>query len=129
MAVDPKTGTECTVEVFADCSRLRGLVTLDIGPVLHPDDLAADKVLALWHRARPRDYLDVNALLERYSPDRLLELAATKDSGFTPATFVDSLRAIARLSPADWSEDGVPSDEVADLCSRFGAWREQLMQQ
>ncbi|MGH3928061.1 MAG: nucleotidyl transferase AbiEii/AbiGii toxin family protein [Pseudonocardiaceae bacterium] len=70
VTVDPSTDAECTVEVFA--GRLRSLVTLDIGPVLHPDDLAADKVLALWDRARPRDYFDVNALLKRYGPDRLL---------------------------------------------------------
>lgn len=36
IAVDPSTGAECTVEVFADGGRLRDRVTLDIGPVLHP---------------------------------------------------------------------------------------------
>lgn len=112
VTVDPNTGAECIVEVFADGGRLRGLVALDIGPVLHPDDLAADKVLALWDRARPRDYFDVDALLERYGPDRLFELAAAKDSGFTPVAFVDSLRAITRLGPADWAEDGVRSNDV-----------------
>jgi len=127
VTVDPHTGTECTVEVFADARRLRSLVTLNIGPVLHPDDLAADKVLALWDRARPRDYFDVNALLECYGPDRLLELTAAKDSGFTPATFIDSLRAITRLSPEDWAEDGIPVNDVKYLRSRFDAWREQLM--
>jgi hypothetical protein len=53
VAVDAATGRECTVEVFADGGRLRGVVGLDVGPVLHPDDLAADKTLALWARARP----------------------------------------------------------------------------
>ena len=52
VAVDPATGEECLVEVFADGGRLRQRVTLDVGAVLHPDDLAADKVLALWGRAR-----------------------------------------------------------------------------
>jgi hypothetical protein len=54
VVIDPKDGRECTVEVFADGGRLHERVTLDIGPALHPDDLAADKVLALWGRARPR---------------------------------------------------------------------------
>jgi hypothetical protein len=54
ITVDPTTGAECAVEVFADGSRLHDRVTLDLGPVLHPDDRAADKVLALWGRARPR---------------------------------------------------------------------------
>ncbi|TCO52865.1 nucleotidyl transferase AbiEii/AbiGii toxin family protein [Actinocrispum wychmicini] len=126
VAVDPASGAECTVEIFADGGRLRGLVTLDIGPVLHPDDLAADKVLALWDRARPRDYFDVNALLGHYGPDRLLELAAAKDSGFSAATFVDSLRAIARLGEADWAEDGVPIEDVHHLRATFDAWRRRL---
>lgn len=75
VAVDPATEAECTVEVLPDGGRLMPRVTLDIGSVLHPDDLAADKVLALWGRARPRDFFDVAALLDRYGPERLLELA------------------------------------------------------
>lgn len=92
VAVEPDSGRECTVEVFADGGRLRGTVVLDVGPVLHPDDLAADKTLALWARARPRDFLDVAALLDRYGPVRLLELAATKDSGFAVDTFLGAAR-------------------------------------
>ena len=83
IAVDPITGAECTVEVFADGGRLHNSVTLDLGPVLHPDDLAADKMLALWGRARPRDFFDVAALIDRYGYERLLGLAEAKDSGFT----------------------------------------------
>lgn len=75
VTVDPTTGAECTVEMFADGGRLHDRVTLDIGPVLHPDDLAADTMLALWGRARPRDFFDVAALIDRYGHDRLLELA------------------------------------------------------
>jgi hypothetical protein len=45
-----------------------------------------------------------------YGPDRLLELAAAKDSGFTANTFIDALRAIHRLGPADWTEDGITGE-------------------
>jgi hypothetical protein len=83
VTVDPATGAECTVEVFADGGRLHDRVTLDLGPVLHPDDLAADKMLALWGRARPRDFFDVAALIDGYGYERLLELSEAKDSGFT----------------------------------------------
>ena len=61
----------------------------------------------LWSRARPLDYFDVAALLDHYGPGELLKLAVSKDAGFTPATFVDALRAIGRLTPSDWDEDGV----------------------
>ena len=94
IVVDPTTGAECTVEVFADGGRLHDCVMLDLGPVLHPDDLAADKMLALWGRARPRGFFDVAALTDRYGHERLLELAQAKDSGFTRETFIDALRAM-----------------------------------
>lgn len=126
IAVDPTTGAECTVEVFADGGRLHDRVMLDLGPVLHPEDLAADKMLALWGRARPRDFFDVAALIDRYGHDRLLELAGAKDSGFTHETFIDALRAIARLSNADWAEDGISGDDAQRLHTDFDAWRNQL---
>jgi Nucleotidyl transferase AbiEii toxin, Type IV TA system len=126
VAVDPSTGSECTVEVFPDGGRLHDRVTLDIGPVLHPDDLAADKVLALWGRARPRDFYDVAALLDRYGAERLLDLAAVKDSGFTLDTFADALRAISRLRSADWAEDGIVELDVSRLVTLFADWRDQL---
>jgi hypothetical protein len=126
VTIDPTTDAECTVEVFPDGGRLHGCVTLDIGPVLHPDDLAADKTLALWGRARPRDFYDVAALLDRYTPAQLLALAAAKDSGFSTTTFIDALRAIARLSPADWAEDGIPTADAQRLNSLFDQWRTNL---
>jgi hypothetical protein len=123
---DPADGRECTVEVFADGSRLRRRVALDVGAVLHPDDLAADKVLALWGRARPRDYLDVSALLEIFGANRLLALAAEKDAGFTVATFLDALRAIARLGPQDWAEDGIGPEIAERMRTVFNDWQAQL---
>jgi len=126
VAVDPASGTECTVEVFPDGGRLHRRVTLDVGPVLHPEDLAADKVLALWGRARPRDYFDVAALIDHYSRDQLLDIAAAKDSGFTPTTFIDALRAINRLQQPDWAEDGISDVDAERLRALFGEWRTQL---
>ncbi|MGQ0466095.1 MAG: nucleotidyl transferase AbiEii/AbiGii toxin family protein [Sporichthyaceae bacterium] len=49
---DPASGRECAVDVFADAGRLHPRVALDVGPVLHPDDLAAAKdsgfTLSTW---------------------------------------------------------------------------------
>ncbi len=117
VAIDPASGAECTVEIFPNGGRLKPTVIVEIGPVPHPDDLAADKVLALWGRARPRDFFEVAALIERYGTDRLLILAAAKDAGFSNETFVDALRAMARLGPADWAEDGIDVDRVDQLDS------------
>ncbi len=126
VVIDPTDGNECLVEVFADGGRLRSPVILDSGPALHPDDLAADKVLALWGRARPRDFYDVRALMQHYSAQDLLILAAAKDAGFTTPTFVDALNAISRLTDADWAEDGIDAGAVPEFHQVFSGWRDSL---
>ena len=100
VATDPESGRSVEVEVFPDGGRLRAPVRLDVGPVLHPDDLAADKVLALWGRVEARDVVDVVALLAVYAGQRLLELARQKAGGFTDGSFVESLHGVRRIVSA-----------------------------
>ena len=57
---DPADGAEEKVELSVDW-RAHDPVQLDIGPVLHADDAVANKVCALFSRALPRDFLDVDA--------------------------------------------------------------------
>jgi hypothetical protein len=57
---------------------------------------------------------------------RLLELAVTKDGGFTVETFLDALRAIARLTPADWAEDGISQQDAQRLRTVFDGWHAEL---
>lgn len=47
----------------------------DFGPVLHEEELAAGKVLALPGRGEARDFLDIFGLSQRLSWPRLLDLA------------------------------------------------------
>ena len=53
----------------------------------------ANKVCALFGRALPRDFLDVDATLMsgRYTREQLLELAAAADHGFDPLIFAEAL--------------------------------------
>jgi hypothetical protein len=126
---DPVAERVCAVDVFADGGRLQPRVFLDVGPVLHPDDLAADKVLALWSRALPRDFVDVAALTRRYEPLRLLELAAAKDSGFSRQSWVDALAAMRRLSRDDWTRDGVEPAAARQCRDLFTRWRASLLRE
>lgn len=71
VAVDPATAGTVQIEVFPDGGRLHPPVQLGVGPVLHRDDLAADKLLAMWGRGEPRDYVDVVALLGIYGGETL----------------------------------------------------------
>src|SRR5262249_38947407 len=57
----------------------------ELGLVLHPFDLATNKVLALVGRLEPRDWIDVIECDARLQPLGYLAWAASgKDPGFTP---------------------------------------------
>jgi len=50
-------------------------------PLLSAEELAIDKVLAIFGRAEARDFVDLMAGEPRYGLDRLCQLAAEKDRG------------------------------------------------
>ena len=76
------TGAEGTTYVeLAQDARHHEPVMVAGARVLAPDDIAASKTLALFGRAAARDLVDVDALTRRYSPTRLLALAAASDPG------------------------------------------------
>jgi hypothetical protein len=56
---DPTSSAASKVELVADL-RLRQPILMEVGPVLHPDDVAGGKVEALFSRAEVRDFYGVN---------------------------------------------------------------------
>ena len=52
------------------------------GRLLAVEDLAGDKLLALFGRAEPRDFVDIHALAARFNIADLYRFAAEKDPGF-----------------------------------------------
>jgi hypothetical protein len=129
LVTDPAAdGEPDKVEVAADW-RSHEPVTLDIGPVLHADDAVANKMAALYGRALPRDFLDVDAILAsgRYSRERLLELAAAADDGFDRYMFADALGALTQITDAAFTEYGVSPEDITGLRHRFAAWRNDLL--
>jgi Nucleotidyl transferase AbiEii toxin, Type IV TA system len=125
---DPADGTEEKVELSADW-RAHDPVQLDIGPVLHADDAIANKVCALFGRALPRDFLDVDAAVMsgRYTREQLLELAAEADHGFGPLLFADALGALTQITDAAFAEYGTDPSMIADMRHRFTQWRQELL--
>lgn len=74
----------------------------ELGYLLHPIDLATNKVLALAGRDEPRDLLDTLHLHEQVLPLKGLVWAAVgKDPGYSPLSLLDLLRRRGRLQPAD----------------------------
>ena len=125
--LEPTSGYSVQVEIFPDGGRLRPRVIMDIGPVLHCDDITADKMLALWARAEPRDFFDVVALRGKYGGRRLLELAAEKDRGFTVPSFVDALRMIRRITPNRWKAAGVSAEQATAIEHTVENWCAELL--
>lgn len=73
------------------------------GYVLHPIDLAINKLLALVGRDEPRDYLDtIHADRRILGLGGLIWAACGKDPGFTPLLLLDLLRRKGRYRPEDF---------------------------
>lgn len=75
-----------------------------VGFVLHPIDLAVNKLLALAGRDEARDFLDILDLDRRTLPlGALCWAAAGKDPGFTPFALLEILRRRGKYHQEDFA--------------------------
>ena len=102
--------------------RHRAPVVMDLGPVMHLDDLVATKVAALVNRREVRDYIDVAAALDRYPLDRILELARAVDPAIEQADVADAGRYLDRLDDARFALYGMDAPQIAELRARLSGW-------
>ena len=102
--------------------RHRAPVVMEVGPVMHLDDLVASKVAALVNRREVRDYIDVAAALERYSLQRVLELARALDPGLDDDEVADAGRYLDRLDDARFAVYGLSPEQVRAVRERLRAW-------
>lgn len=95
------------------------------GLLLHPVDLAINKVLALVGRDEARDFVDVLFVHNRILPLGALCWAAVgKDPGFTPLSLLELLKRQGRYRPADFAR--LDLSEPFDLVTAKVAWRAAL---
>jgi hypothetical protein len=104
-------------------------VMMAIGPVLHVDDVVAGKMSALFTRAEPRDFLDVDAALEtgRYTREQLLELAEQADAGFDRRILAALFGVLERYPDRRFAAYGANPVHIKAMRERFAQWREQLL--
>jgi Nucleotidyl transferase AbiEii toxin, Type IV TA system len=104
-------------------------VMMDVGPVLHVDDVVAGKMSALYTRGEPRDFLDIDAALTsgRYTRDRLCELAEQADSGFDRRILADLFGMLERYPDRRFAAYGADPTQITAMRKRFRQWREQLL--
>lgn len=94
----------------------------ELGLVLHPFDLATNKVLALVGRLEIRDWIDMIACHERIQPLGYLAWAACgKDPGFSPLTILEQAGRSGHYTAAELqglSFDG-PLPDLAELLRKW----------
>jgi hypothetical protein len=77
----------------------------ELGLVLHPFDLATNKVLALAGRLEPRDWVDVLECHDKLQPlGYLVWAACAKDPGFNPQSLLAEARRTGRYSQTELDE-------------------------
>ncbi len=96
---------------------------MDVGPVLHVDDVLGSKVAALATRAEPRDYIDVAAALRIRGAEQLRALAQQADSAVTEDDFRAAMARLDRLDDSVFTDlYGVAREEVDVLRAAFADW-------
>lgn len=94
----------------------------ELGLVLHPFDLATNKVLALAGRLEIRDWIDLITCHERIQPLGYLAWAACgKDPGFSPLTILEQAGRSGHYTTAELEGlafDGPPPD-LAELLRKW----------
>lgn len=91
------------------------------GLLLHPVDVATNKVLALAGRDEPRDFVDTLFVHERVLPLGALVWAAVgKDPGFTPLSLLELLKRRGRYQPGDFAR--LQLTEPFDLTKAKVTW-------
>jgi hypothetical protein len=99
-------GTETTKLEWVVDSDFRFFPTVRdevFGYVLHPVDLATNKVAAAYGRREPRDVVDLLTIHERILPLGAAVWASVgKTLGFTPEGVINEIRRTARYTEADF---------------------------
>lgn len=118
--LEVREGSEVTEVDFGTDARILPVERSPLGPTVAGEELAIDKVLAVFGRAQPRDFVDLAAVADRFGLEDLCAKATRKDAGFDPQVFRDMLGRFKRL-PRD--EFDLPDQAYERLEWTVGTWR------
>jgi len=118
------TDRDASTEIdLASDYRLMPAELTEFGPTLAVEELAIDKVLAIFDRAEPRDFADLAAVVDRWGLDHLLRRAKEKDLGFTVAEFA---RRLDRAATFTDDEFRVPAEQAQQVRAAVDRWKLQV---
>ncbi|MGW6201280.1 nucleotidyl transferase AbiEii/AbiGii toxin family protein [Kribbella sp. NPDC055110] len=104
-------------------------VTMEIGAVLSEADAIGSKVGAVYSRLEPRDFIDVQFVLDsgRYDRDTLLELADHREANpLDRQMFAGQLRAGARLPDSGFARYGAHPEQISRIRRTASEWAATL---
>jgi hypothetical protein len=93
--------------------------------VLSSKELAVDKVLAIFGRAEPRDFIDLAALTQIFNIEGLFAEAVFKDRGFSLTVFAEMTSRIGHLPRREFSMNDAAYKELIETTA---SWRELAFQ-
>jgi len=97
----------------------------EFGYVLHPTDLATNKIMAAAGRREPRDIVDLVEIHDHILPLGAVAWAAVGRSlGFTPEGLINEVRRLARYTAADFER--VASEPPVDRAETMRRLRRAL---
>lgn len=96
-----------------------------LAPTLSGQELAVDKVLAVFGRAEARDFADLMEVESRYGFDSLCQLAAEKDRGFDLGVFAEMLDRFGRLRREEFELDDARYEQLVALVKE---WRRRAIE-
>lgn len=113
---------ECEVDLGIDYRALDSVSTR-YGPALDLRELGADKVLAVFGRAEPRDFIDLAEVTRRVPFAELVALAREKDSGLDLAVLDRFMARVQAMRPERF---GLDTASYRALVERVEQWREHV---
>ncbi len=117
-------GERTEVDLAAD-ARLMAPELGPLGKTLAGEELAIDKVLAVFGRAEARDFLDLAAVEPRYGLAYPCSRATEKDPGFDRDVFADMLQRFGRLRREELEVDTAGYER---LRGQIAAWSHEVIQ-
>lgn len=108
------------LDLAAD-ARLFPVESGEPAPTLSGEELAVDKLLALFGRAEARDFVDLMQLEPRYGLDKLCSLAAEKDRGFRSSVLAEMLARFGRLRRDEFGLDDARYEQLSRDVDRWRA--------
>jgi hypothetical protein len=102
--------------------RSQPAVMMDVGPVLHPDDLLGSKVAAMATRAEARDYADVAAALATYDREHLVALAHRADPDLADEELAEAMQALDSPVMGEVLARQFSAEQVQGIRAAFAGW-------